>query len=200
MVGLLLAVPLFFACTPPSKREVEWTVANRTADTLRVTVRYPLDSVRVPSSLVDSTRQYLAKDSTIEYWLRPLDHLAYHDGQWYEVRCTFFLINSYHDYSADGVRHYARIDREVGALTYAVPPHSMQQLFESGGMPSDALSLPESQRMTGLRLQQHTNTRVVLPGRPIDEVFRQVRTGQEYDNESVYRVELAVGSGLTINE
>lgn len=184
LLGLsVLAVP---SCTPPEKGDsAEWVVANQTPDTLWVTARFPLDSVKVPRTEVVARRHRLTVDSIAHErsHRQSLAHLTTHQGQWYWVRNSMGGIATWAscDTSAG---HEPQITDMRGVVCYRVPPHCTQLLVTSVFSPAARDLKPP---ISGLQLRQGTTRRVVLPGQSIAQVFRPQPTGHEHDHSASYR-------------
>ena len=190
-----LALLGFPSCTPAyhDKDEMDWVVVNHTADTLVVTVRYPLDSNVVSPDQVDAVRQQQRADSAAHhgrgYFRQPLRRLSQYDGRWYRVDGGGGWINPFLDNAAtvqadrfdelgawtsnpDLVNTHAlqeraaRIDRLSGILTYHLPPQGMQ-LLTSVPCPNNFRQL----LVSGLWLEQGATRRTVLARPPLTETY-----------------------------
>jgi hypothetical protein len=177
---------------------VAWTVVNDSADTLRVRVRYPLDStwLATPEQLA-RVRQSWTQDSSAMngqgYYSWPLRRLVCHHGRWYYVDSRLLGVNGY----STGPEPYARLARAQGLLTYTLLPHSTQLLLTGAYLVGE--SEPEAP-MSGLWLQQGSTRQQVLPGCPVADVFEEGRTDREPGSYNSYSLQLMVGPGLTINK
>jgi hypothetical protein len=145
----LLGLP---SCTPVTHAgsTFDWVVTNQTTDTLRVGVRYPLDSSQVlPTDLPHLRRQWFA-DSAVEhgvgYRRNPLTRLVQHAGHWYYVQPQAWPSPLNDD--AHGPRRWAQGNRLAGTLTYAVPPHGRQLVTQTICLPCDTIPLPRLLRAT----------------------------------------------------
>jgi hypothetical protein len=199
VVGVaLLGLP---SCTPVTHAgsTFDWVVTNQTADTLRIGVRYPLDSSQVsPTDLPHLRRQWFA-DSAVEHGLgyrrHPLTRLVQHAGHWYYVQPQAWPVATHDD--AHGPRRWAQVNRLAGTVTYALPPHGTQSLTQTICLPCDTIPLP---RLVGLWLEQGAERHTLVPGRPLRQLFHVVPTGQEHDYSARALYELRVGPGLALLE
>jgi|GEM_PF-5406520 len=203
-VGVLTLV--LAGCTPADNAEdvLEWAVANHTADTLWVSVRYPLDSLRLTDEQqIDQFREQLRRDSLRGDLSRynsggVLTRITPHRGEWYWVRSKEADVNAY----LDNEQRWARLDnRTAGVLTYSVPPRCTQVLARTM---TSSLGRPWWQRpskprilpIVGLWLRQGVARCTLKPGQPLRACFRSERTGQEHQHSARSRVTLTVGPGL----
>lgn len=212
---VILSAVVLPGCTPAqtSGGTVEWVVANHTLDTLRVVVRYPLDSVLVPLAEVAARRHSLKIDSADharQGYIHPsLARLTTHKGKWYWVRNSvggiatwstcdpLYIMDKRSRYQSRDVIYAKPPSSSNGTLTYQLLPHCVQLLAGAPFVPDSLWSPPP---VIGLQLRQGSQQRVVLPGRPLLQVFRPQPTGREHDYSAQYRYQLTVGPGLTINE
>ena len=203
-VVLALSLAELTACTPAATSELEWAVANDTEKALVVTVRYALDStlLAMPEDLA-WVRQQWWQDSVVlrsrgENY-QPIEWLVHHQTQSFFVYSRVpgaILVQN--DKATNSVS-FAQVSLSRGLVTlrYTLPAHSNQILFLEGYFFS--LGRSASPPMTELWLEQGGDRRRVLPDLPLDEVFEEERTGREYGNNSVHRIQLTVGSKLSIN-
>lgn len=193
LLGLLgLPVLVVPSCTPPETPagSAEWVVANQTPDTLWVTARFPLDSVKVPQAEVATRRHRLTVDSaahTGQHDYQPsLAHLTTHQQQWYWVRNSIGGIATWASCNTS-VRHQPQVNARYGVVTYQVPPHCTQVSVTAVFQPNAfSPKLP----IRGLQLRQGTTRRVMLPGQSVAHAF-QLQPGDYDQNHSAsYRCQL----------
>ncbi|MDO7848017.1 hypothetical protein Q5H92_16755 [Hymenobacter sp. M29] len=196
-------------CTPSDSGwdKLEWVVANHTADTVRVQVRFALDSVRLSEEeQVAFTQEHLVSD-TVDAEPRgpltsPLDRIAWHRNHWYRVFTAGGFVNAYLD--GDTRRQAQVVNLPAGVLLYPVPPHGTQRLFMTLTNSSDrrwwqAVPVPPVAPVSGLWLQEGTRHRTVQPGPDLLNLFRPERTGREYDYSARARRTLTVRPGLVFS-
>jgi hypothetical protein len=200
---LVLAPTLLASCTPPqsSAPTTEWVLVNQTPDTLRVAVRYPLDSTAVTLAELSEARHQLKVDSVnsirlIGYY-RPhfLQHLTRHHGQWYLVQHTTDTPAYYADADSRSSEQAPLINTTRGEFIYRVPPFSTQHVLETETTPVQAQA---ESPILSLHLHQRGLHVAVLPRLPLLEVFQPQATGQEHAYSPRYFCRLTVGPGLTI--
>lgn len=193
---VLLGLP---SCTPVTHAggTFDWVVTNRTMDTLRVGVRYPLDSSQVSRTDLLRMRKQWFSDSAAEagvgYHRHPLHRLTQHEGRWYYVQPQAWPSALNDD--ARGPRRWAQVNRLTGTLTYALPPHGTQRLTQTICLPCDTIPLP---RLAGLWLEQGTGRNTLVPGRPLLQLFHAVPTGQENDYSALALYKFSVRPGLVL--
>lgn len=192
----LLGLP---SCTPVTHAgsTIDWEVTNQTTDTLRVGVRYPLDSSLVSPTDLPHLRKQWFTDSAVEagvgYRREPLTRLVQHQGRWYYVQPQAWPSALNDD--ARGPRRWAQVNRLAGTLTYALPPHGTQRLTQTICLPCDTIPLP---RLAGLWLEQGAGRHTLVPGRPLRQLFHAVPTGQENDYSARALYKFSVGPGLVL--
>lgn len=189
------------SCTPVTHAgsTFDWVVTNQTMDTLRVGVRFPLDSsLLLPTDLSYLRKQRLT-DSVAEDGLvarqNPLTRLVQHAGHWYYVQPQAWPVATHDD--ARGPRRWAQVNRLAGTLTYMLPPHGTQSLTQTICLPCDTIPLPQ---IVGLWLEQGAERHTLIPGRTLRQVFHAVPTGQEHDYSARALYEFNVGPGLVLLE
>ena len=206
---LVGAVATLAACTPrynPANM-VEWRITNHTADTLVLSVGYPLDSVVVPPTEVPRLRQAQTMDSLLQiydgqrYPRWPLQHLAWHQSRWYWVRSNFTSPEP-HWSDAAGNLHAAAVNRRAGILIYKLVPGAGHELAGVFCLPCDTLP-PALPPLVSLRLRQGRAQRSLPLGPDLNKLFRaQPRPWREWLawGPTTYRYELRVGPDLTLND
>jgi hypothetical protein len=167
-------------CTPPQQTHVDfrsWVVANNSADTLVVHVRYPLDSVQLSASDARQAQQRWHTDSLDDagrgLLRHPLRRLVLHRGQWYQVDIDRHqvAVNPFLDdtpnvrvgrldslsiwmgFDGDTLPTYqpigraAYLDRTPGVIVYSIAPHMKQVLTTEGALSSSSQALVDSDLM-----------------------------------------------------
>ncbi|SFQ82248.1 hypothetical protein [Hymenobacter arizonensis] len=166
-------------CPLPPPRHLSWEVCNRTADTLRVTTRYALDS----TVLTPDEAQQFEPDP----WFGPLHRLVRHGTTWYLVHDQAYTgIVVAVDYPTKDTVQLARVVAVRGRVTYALAPGQTQQLAHSGYASRDwAAERRRPLPFAELLVQQ---------GR-----FRRRLSASDFrpqtDDPEVYRVRATVGPG-----
>ena len=170
-LGLLAAS----SCTPPQQTHVDmrtWVVANDTADTLLVRVRYRLDSVLLSARTAHQALQRWHTDS-LAYAGRgllrhPFWRLSAHRGQWYQVNEWQGQVNPFLDdtptvrasrldsivtwglFETDTLTpslplwRLASLDRVHGVLVYALAPYRKQVLTTEWALSSNSPAVAEA--------------------------------------------------------
>ncbi|RZJ93836.1 MAG: hypothetical protein EOO60_04360 [Hymenobacter sp.] len=209
-------------CTPPHKIPVTivaWVVANNTSDTLVVTARYPLDSVRLAAARVPPAQQRWRLDSLAYggrgFLRHPLRRLSVHREQWYQVDTPQREVNPFLDdtpevrigrldslatwlyFKGNELTAYTppgrvgRRDRLHGTVTYALAPHQKQVLLTNGP--------PDPHALVGLTVTQGTGHRTLVPGSPLATLFRAAKDAVVKDCHW-YQRQLTIGPALQIEE
>jgi hypothetical protein len=211
-------------CTPPQQTHVdllEWVVANKTADTLVVTVRYPLDSARLSSAHAAQLQQVWRVDSAAYegrgFLRHPLRRLSVHQGQWYQVDTHQSEVNPFLDdapdvragyldslgiwmhFEANTLANYkltgrvARLDRLHGIITYLIAPYKRQVLATDGALNAD------SKAILALTLTQGDAYRALLLGGSLANLFHKVEN-LPAQNYNWYQRQLTIGPALQIEK
>jgi hypothetical protein len=198
------------ACSPPyyPQNRVDWQITNHTADTLLLSVGYPLDSELVAPADVPLKRQAQTDDSLLQGYVGqryprfPLEHLVWHRGHWYWMRSAFAPLSP--DWSdAKGHLHAAIVNRTAGILTYKLVPGGEHSLAGQYCLPCDTLP-PALPPLVSVRLRQGRTQRALPVGRELNQLFRAQphlwRAWLDWGKPTTYGYELRVGPGLTLND
>ncbi|MGI4870391.1 MAG: hypothetical protein ACRYFX_04340 [Janthinobacterium lividum] len=193
------------ACSPPYNPEdkVEWYIANHTADTLLLRIRYRLDSVKVALADLPRLRQTQTADSLGQLnGLFSLDHLAWHRGRWYWVRNAYVTAFPFWS-DAVGRLHAAATNRTAGIVTYKLMPGGKHYLTGQYCLPCDTLP-PTLSPLVSLRLRQGQAQRDLPTGTKLNQLFLVQphfwRAWLDWGKPTTYRYELSVGTGLAFND